>query len=64
MNFVKSLTVTTHGQLNYQRGALAIEYVLILAIFVTIAIVTANAMSHELQAFFEVAAEKITAWLG
>ena len=49
-------------QCKHQCGALAIEYVLIIAILATIAIVTANAMSHELQAFFEVAAEKVNAW--
>ena len=47
-----------------QRGALAVEYGLILAIVITIVIVAANAMSHELESFFEAAATKITSWMG
>ena len=63
MNFIKSFTDKVNSQRNFQHGALAIEYVLILAILTTIAIVTANAMSHEIKAFFEIAAERFTAWM-
>ncbi len=54
----------TFAQCKRQRGALAVEYGLILAIVVTIVIVAANAMSDELEAFFEAAAQKITDWMG
>ena len=46
-----------------QQGELAVEYGLIIAILITILIVSANAMAPEIEIFFESSMEKITEWL-
>ncbi len=47
-----------------QRGAMAVEYGLVLAIVVALVIAAASAMEGPLNTFFTQAVEKITNWMG
>lgn len=48
----------------HQRGAIAVEYGLVLAIIVAVVVAAAGTMSDELETFFGNAVTKITTWMG